>query len=95
MTRDELERAISACGFWCLECGSDQVRLDHAPLLGYVPVIVHARLDDGEWCPALSGGPAAVLASLDLLDALLAVLAPYGGHSYGDPVWHRRERLAA
>jgi hypothetical protein len=88
-----LEQAIAACGYVCVECGSSVIRLDSAPLLGQIPVIVHYELPDGSWCPALSGGVAAELASMDLLAALAAVMVPLA--SYGEPVWHRRPRLEA
>lgn len=89
MTPVELATAVEACGFRCVECFSDQVRLDYAPALGPVPVITHWPLDDGTWCPALAGGPAAQLASLDLLDCLAAVVA-MGDYGEQEP-WHRRE----
>jgi hypothetical protein len=80
-----LELAVAACGFRCCECQSDQVRVDWEPAVGPVPVIVHWKLDDGSWCPVLSGGPAAALASLDLLEALAAVAFV---SDYGEPVGH-------
>ena len=93
MAEDGLAAALAACAFRCVECYSDQVRLDHAPALGWVPVIIHWPVADGIWCPALSGGAAARLASLDLLDALAAVMAVA---DYGEPEpFHRRERLGA
>jgi hypothetical protein len=56
-------------------------------------VVVHWPVGGGAWCPALSGGPAARLASLDLLDALAAVM-PVA--SYGEPEpWHRRELVTS
>ncbi len=91
MTGDELAAAIAACGYVCCECQSATVRLDYAPALGWVPVIIHWQLADGSWCPALSGGPAARLASLDLLDVLAAMI-PAG--DYGEPEpWHCRELM--
>jgi hypothetical protein len=93
MTRDELAAALAACGYVCVECFSDQVRLDYAPAIGHIPVIIHWPVADGEWCPALSGGAAARLASLDLLDALAAVISVA---DYGNPeAWHRRSVAAA
>jgi hypothetical protein len=92
VTEAELAAALAACGFRCVECFSDQVRLDHAPALGLIPVIIHFQLADGTWCPALSGGAAARLASLDLLDCLATVMAL---SDYGNPeAWHRREAVA-
>ncbi len=78
--------ALARCGFRCVECGSGAVRLDHAAG-EWVPVITHWQLPDGGWCPATHGGTAGMLASLDLLDAMAAVM-PVA--SYGEPVWHRR-----
>lgn len=93
MTRDDLAAALAVCGFVCVECGTDQVRIDHAPKLGLVPVVMHWQTGPGEWCPALSGGAAARLASVDLLDALAAVV-PLS--QYGEPEpWHRREKVTA
>jgi hypothetical protein len=43
-----------------------------------------------QWCPVLSGGPAAKLASLDLLDDLAAAALA----DYDEPVWHRRDLAA-
>jgi hypothetical protein len=90
---EQLARAVAECGFTCCECQSTTVRLDHAPALGWLPVIAHWQLADGTWCPALSGDPAASRASWDLLDALAAAMAPVG--HYGEPVWHRRQLSAA
>jgi hypothetical protein len=92
VTGGQLAAALAACGFRCVECGTDRVRLDSTPA-GYVPVISHWQLADGSWCPALDGGPAARLASLDLLDALAAhvALADYGEF---EP-WHRRQRAVS
>lgn len=88
-----LAAAVASCGFRCVECGSGTVRLDHAPALGWLPVVSHWPLGGGAWCPVLSGGPAARLASLDLLDALAAVM-PVA--DYGEPAaWHRRDLAAA
>lgn len=99
MTGDELRAALDACAFTCVECGSDQVRLDHAPALGFIPVIVHWPVAPGEWCPALAGGEAARLASLDLLRDLAAVVpdAAYAEALEAEEpwAWHRRERVAA
>ncbi len=116
VTGDELAAAVAACGFTCVECGSTTVRLDHAPALGWVPVIVHwpvvtvpvaarpwwqrwlrRRLPvpapvPAQWCPALSGGPAAELASRDLLDAIFGAVTV--GEREPEP-WHRRERVSA
>jgi hypothetical protein len=92
MTGAELAAAIAVCGYVCVECFSSTVRLDYAPALGAVPVIVHQQRDDGEWCPALSGGAAARLAEMDLLDSLygaVTVLEPEPG------TWHRRPKLVA
>jgi hypothetical protein len=62
--------------------------LDWAPALGWVPIIPHWQTEGGE-CPALHGGPATRLASLDLLDCLAAVIPTA---DYGEPEpWHRRE----
>lgn len=91
MTGDELAAAVGACGYVCCECQSDSVRLDWTPVLGYVPVVVHWPLPDGTWCPATHGGPAAARSSLDLLELLAAHVAVA---EYGEPVWHRRPRLA-
>lgn len=92
MTPAELAAAVESCGFRCVECGSGTIRLDHAPALGWIPVIIHWQLADGSWCPALHGGLAARLASLDLLDCLAAVAAM---GDYGEPEpWHRRELAA-
>jgi hypothetical protein len=44
-----------------------------------------------QWCPVLSGGPAAKLATLDVLDALAAAVALA---DYDEPVWHRRDLAA-
>jgi hypothetical protein len=87
-----LAAAVASCGYVCVECGSGVVRLDHAPALGWLPVAAHWPLTGGGWCPVLSGGPAARLASLDLLDSLSAAVALA---SYGEPVWHRRDLTAA
>lgn len=88
----DLAAALAACGFRCVECCTDAVRLDWAPRLGWVPVISHWPLADGGWCPALGGGPATRLASLDLLDALAAVMP---AADYGEPEpWHRRDLAA-
>lgn len=96
--RERLEAAISAAGFACVECGSDRVTLGYSPVLGWVPVIGHWRLARRawyrrrKWCPCTCPGVAAARASLDLLDALVATVAV---SSYGEPVWHRRERVSA
>jgi hypothetical protein len=79
----ELELAIAVSGFRCAECGSDRVRVE--PAGGLVPVIVHWADERGWWCPVLGGGPAAELVSLDLLDALAAVMFV---SEYGEPVGH-------
>jgi hypothetical protein len=68
-----------------VECGSTEVILRHAPVPGPVPTIVHWQLDDGTWCPVLAGGEAAERASMDLLDALAALM---GVGDYGEPVGH-------
>ena len=82
----------AAAGYSCVECQSTSVRFDSTPD-GLVPVVTHWQLPDGSWCPATHGGLAARLASLDLLDALDAVM-PLG--QYGEPEpWHRRERMSA
>jgi hypothetical protein len=104
----ELAAALALCGYRCVECGSDVVRLDHAPRLGWIPVVVHWPVDPAasrwrrwlrsmlrrpvRWCPATHGGPAARLATLDLLDALAAAVALA---DYDEPVWHRRDLAAA
>lgn len=87
-----LAAAVASCGYRCVECGSGTVRLDHAARIGWIPVVSHWPLGGGAWCPVLSGGPAARLASLDLLDAMAAAVALA---DYDEPVWHRRDHLAA
>ena len=85
-----LETAVAACAFRCCECGSDEVVLKHAPAIGAIPVIRHWTLARGAWCPVLDGGLAAERASLDLLDALAAVM---GISQYGEPVLHELAAL--
>jgi len=95
--RERLAAAIAASGYACVECGSQAVSLDHSAALGWVPVIHHRRLARGswyrrrQWCPCTtSGSRAAGRASIDLLDALVAVVAL---GDYAEPVIHRRERV--
>jgi hypothetical protein len=83
VTALELELAIAAAGFRCAECGSNAVRVECAG--GLVPVIAHWHDELGWWCPALGGGPAAEVVSLDLLDALERYLFVA---DYGEPVEH-------
>jgi hypothetical protein len=93
MSPGELAAAVELAAFRCVECGSSDVWVDSAPA-GLVPVVTHWPADGAD-CPAAQGGLAQLRASLDLLDCLAAILAPYGGYSYGEPVWHRRIRLGA
>jgi len=85
VTALELELAIAVAGFRCAECGSGDVAVRDEPAAGLVPYIRHWHDERGWWCPALAGGPAAALASLDLLDALARVT---GVGDYGEPVEH-------
>jgi hypothetical protein len=90
MTAAELELAIMASGFRCWLCQSNEVVVrDEA---GDLPVIRHWQNADGWWCPALGGGAAAALASLDLLEALAAVMHVA---DYGEPVEHEFALAAA
>jgi hypothetical protein len=87
MTADELAAAVASCGFRCVECQSDAVRLDWSHLTGFVPVIRHWEIAPGVWCEATHGGAAAARVSLDLIDALAACVPV---SDYGEPCWHRR-----
>jgi hypothetical protein len=80
-----LEAAVARCRFRCVECGTDEVVLKHAPVIGHIPVIRHWPLGAGTWCPVLDGGEAAQRCSLDLLSALAVVM---GVGDYGEPVLH-------
>jgi hypothetical protein len=85
VTALELELAIAVAGFRCAECGSNDVVVRDERAAGLVPYIRHWHDERGWWCPALSGGLAAEVASLDLLDALARVVLVA---DYGEPVEH-------
>ena len=89
--RERLEVAIVLSRYRCVECDSAAVSLDYAPALGWVPVITHHDVGTGS-CPCTHGGTAAMRATWDLLDAMVAAVAV---SDYAEPVWHRRERVTA
>ena len=88
---------METCGFSCCICQSPVIRLHYAPALGWVPAIRHWQLAEGTWCPALDGDPFAGWASMDLLDALAAVVnvGTVRLSQYEEPVWHARELVTA